>query len=234
LVDKPRRRKQSKFPTGKVAAVVVVALLIGVVGWYVYSNYIYKPPPLYAKVSTTDGSFDIELYPACAPQTVANFVSLVNSGFYSNLVWHRIVKGFVIQTGDPNSRGGSNNTRANWGQGGSNNTIPNETGICSWIGNYEGYLGMARQGNGTTGLNTATSQFYINLSNSTANLGLNVQNYATFGRVINNMSVVLALGNSPICQPPSCPSTWPADEPLPVVFVNSIVMLPGPPTSTAT
>jgi len=242
-VDKPRRRKQNKFPWKKVVAVVVVVLLAGVVGWYVYSNYVYRAPPVYVRVSTSLGSFDVELFPACAPKTVANFVSLVNSGFYSDLAWHRIVKGFVIQTGDPNSRGAQDQTRPNWGSGGSNNTIPLEVGICSWIGNYQGYLGMARTGNATSGLDTATSQFYINLSNSTSNLQLNSLNYATFGKVIDNFSVVQAIGNSVTLQslcvgitnPPSeCSNSWPTTEPYPAVLVNSIVMLPGPPASVST
>jgi cyclophilin family peptidyl-prolyl cis-trans isomerase len=229
LVDKPRRRVEKKFPVAKVAAVVIVVIVVAAVGYFVYSDYIYQAPPVYARIVTTDGGFDVVLYPACAPQTVANFVSLVNSGFYDGLVWHRIVKGFVIQTGDPATKGGLNSTRSTWGSGGSNMTVPLEVSRCSWIGNYEGYLGMAR----SQSVDSGSSQFYINLSNSSSNLSLN-GNYTAFGKVIDNMSVVQALGNSPICQPPTCPSAWPADEPLPPVFVNSIVILPGNPETTTT
>lgn len=230
LVDKPRRRKQSSLPWGKIAAVVVAALVVGLAGYYIYNTYIYRPPPLYARVDTTDGSFDIELFPACAPQTVSNFVSLANSGFFNDLVWHRIVNTptpFVIQTGDPNTRNGLNSTRGSWGQGGSNHTVPLE--ICGWLHNYQGYLGMAR----SSDPNSGTSQWYVNLSNSTSNLGLD-GNYTVFGRVISGWSVVQSLAKSPICQPPTCPSTWPSNEPLPAVFVNDVVMLPTPPTSTTT
>lgn len=221
LVDKPGRRKTRKTPWGKIAAAAVVVLLMGAAGWYVYETYIYKAPPIYARIDTSLGSIEVELFPACAPQTVANFVSLADSGFYNNLVWHRIVDKptpFVIQTGDPNSRGGLNSTRASWGQGGSNSTVPLET--CGWLHNYEGFLGMARG----TAPNSGSSQFYINLSNSTANQSLD-GNYTVFGKVISGMSAVQAIAKSPICQPPTCPSNWPADEPLPAVFVTDIVVL---------
>jgi cyclophilin family peptidyl-prolyl cis-trans isomerase len=231
LVDKPGRRKKQKIPWGKIAGVVVVVLLIGAVGWFVYETYIYQPPPIYARIDTSLGPIQVELFPACAPQTVSNFVKLANSGFYDNLAWHRIVPGFVIQTGDPNSKNGLNSTRATWGNGGSNNTVPLEVSRCSWIGNYEGYLGMARRGNQTAGLNTGTSQFFINLSNSSENVGLNGY-YTAFGKVISGMGVVQAIGKAPLCQPPSCPSTWPSGEPLPPVFLTDVVILGTSTTTT--
>jgi len=58
----------------------------------------------------------IELYPAIAPQTVKNFVSLVSQGFYDGLIFHRVIPGFMIQGGDPNGTG----------MGGSKQTIPGE------------------------------------------------------------------------------------------------------------
>ena len=123
-MDKPgRRRKRGEFPWRKVASAAVVVLLVAAAGWFVYQTYIYKPPPVYATVATTLGSFDVELYPACAPKTVANFVNLAQSGFYDNIVWHRIVPGFIVQTGDPNSRGGQNSTRPTWGAGVTNQNL---------------------------------------------------------------------------------------------------------------
>jgi cyclophilin family peptidyl-prolyl cis-trans isomerase len=230
LVDKPRRRKENKTPWGKIAAVAIAALVLVAAGWYIYWSYVYSPPPEYARFDTSLGSFDVELYPACAPKTVANFVNLVNKGFYNDLVWHRIVDAdeFIIQTGDPNTRGGLNSTRSTWGEGGSNQTVPLEW--CGWLHNYAGYMAMARLQND---VNSGTSQFFINLSNGTANLSLD-GNYTVFGKVISGMSVVVAISESKICQPPSCPSGWAANEPLPPVFVNDIVMLNGPPSTTTT
>ena len=225
MVDKPRRRKQSSLPWKKIAAVVVAVLIVGAGGWYIYNAYIYKPPPVFARVDTGFGSFDVELFPACAPKTVSNFVNLANSGFFNNLVWHRIVPGFVIQTGDPNSRNGLNDTRATWGQGGSNKTVPLE--ICSWLHNYQGYLGMAR----ATDPNSGSSQWFVNLVNSSSNQSLD-GNYTVFGKVISGWSVVQAIAKSPLCQPPSCPKTWPSGEPLPAVFVTDVVILKTAPAAT--
>ena len=242
MVDKPGRRKKQKRPWGKAAAGVVAALIVVSAGYYIYETYIFQAPPIYARIDTSDGPIYVELFPACAPQTVANFVSLSNSGFYGNgtqadaLAWHRIVvtpTPFVIQTGDPHSRGGYNDTRSAWGQGFTNTTgltsfdlsfnhnIPLEVGRCSWIGNYQGYLGMARQAGS---VNSGNTQIYINLSNSSSNISLN-GNYTAFGRVILGWSVVQAIEKAPLCQSPTCPANWPADEPLPPVFMDGIVLL---------
>ena len=247
MVDKPGRRKKSKRPWVKVAASAVIIVLVVAVGYYIYETYIYQAPPIYADIDTSAGQIVVELYPACAPQTVANFVSLAQSGFYGNgsqadaLVWHRIVNAptpFVIQTGDPHSRGGHNDTRSSWGQGftntsgltssdlAANHNVPLEVSRCSWIGNYQGFLGMARQAGN---VNSGNTQFYINLSNSTTNLSLN-GNYTVFGKVIQGWDIVRTIANSPLCQPPTCP--WQVQgEPLPPVFLNDIVILG---TSTTT
>ena len=234
MVDKPGRRKKNKLPWGKAVAVAVVAIVVVATGYYVYENYIYRAPPIYARIGTSDGSFMVELYPGCAPQTVAIFVSLANSGFYDNLTWHRIVKGFVMQTGDPHSRGGLNDTRVAWGEGFTNSsgltaqdllanrTVPLEVDRCPNLGTYQEYLGMAREGNLTTGLNTGSTQFFINLANSTDNYDIS-GHYTVFGKVISGWNVVQAIAKSPLCQSPSCPSGWPADEPLPPVFITDVV-----------
>jgi cyclophilin family peptidyl-prolyl cis-trans isomerase len=228
MPDKPGRRKKRHLPWEKIVGISVVVLLAIASGWYIYQNYIYKAPPIYARIDTSLGAIDIVLYPACAPQTVNNFVSLVNSGFYTNLVWHRIVPGFVIQAGDPYSRGGLNSTRSKWGTGGSNATVPLEVTACKWLGTYEGYIAMARL---TSGYNTGTSQFFINLSNSTSNLSIN-GNYTVFGKVLSGWGVVQAIANkNNVCYSPLCPSAWQSDEPIKPVFINDIMILNTEPTS---
>ncbi|HYB75377.1 MAG TPA: peptidylprolyl isomerase [Nitrososphaerales archaeon] len=175
--------------------VLIVVVVVGIVGLYVLTRP--KPcttPDVIARINTTQGAMDVELFPCAAPKTVANFVSLVNSKFYDNLVWHRIVKGFIIQTGDPNTRNGAGN-KSQWGSGGSGTTIPFESND---LPNDEGYLAMANtapRGNG------ATSQFFINLANNTSLNG----DYTVFGKVISNMSVAIAIGNLPVT--PSCQSS---------------------------
>jgi len=188
LVDKPGRRKKNKIPWGKIAAVVIGVLVVGAIGYYVYETYIYSPPPVYAKLGTSQGYIYAELFPACAPKTVANFVNLTQSGFYNDLVWHRIVPSFVIQTGDPNTKGAVNSTRSSWGNGQSSRQVPFEW--CGWLHNYAGYLGMAS----TSAGGPSTSQFFINLTNSSSNLSLDGK-YTVFGKVISGMSAVCALAS---------------------------------------
>ncbi len=141
--------------------------------------------PVYATLVTPNGTMQVELHQAQAPKTVSNFVNLASSGFYSNLVWHRIVKGFVIQTGDPNTRNGGGD-RSTWGTGGSSQTVPLE--IDSTLHNNVGYLGMAR----SSDPNSGSSQFYINLANN--NNSLDGQ-YTVFGKVISGMDSSFAIGN---------------------------------------
>src|SRR5712691_13397755 len=160
----------------RIAAAAIVAIIAGA-GLYIYiSNQgtttqestscttgtlvLGAPKGTYAKINTSLGCIEVQLYPSAAPKTVANFVNLSQTGFYNNLVWHRIVAGFVIQTGDPNSRGGGN--RSQWGLGGSGKTVPLE--INSTLHNDYGYLGMAR----SSDTNSGSSKFYINV-NQTGN-----------------------------------------------------------------
>lgn len=232
MVDKPGRRRKKGTNWTKVAAVVVGVIVVVAIGYFVYTDYIVAAPgaaPEFAVIDTEYGTnvketgmIYVELYPACAPKTVANFVNLTSIGFYNDLVWHRIVPGFVIQTGDPNTRGGNNATRSTWGSGGSNMTVPLEVTQCSWIGNYAGYLGMARG----SALNSGTSQFYINLTNSSNNLGLN-GDYTVFGKVISGMNVVCNIAQAPIYNSTTLiDSNSPyLDQPKTPVFVNSITII---------
>ncbi len=149
-----------------------------------------------AVVSTTQGTFEVELFPKAAPKTVANFIGLASAGFYNNLVWHRIVKGFAIQTGDPTSRNGGGNPLT-WGSTGSSQTVPLETSRALVNEGYEngiGSLGMAR----TSDPNSGSSQFFVNLAD---NSFLNGQ-YTVFGRVVVGMDVVEKIANLPVS--PDC------------------------------
>lgn len=141
---------------------------------------------VYAKLNTSKGLIEVELYNNSAPKTVTNFVNLAKSGFYDNLVWHRINVGFVIQTGDPTTRNGGGN-RTTWGNG-SSQGIPFE--YDATLHNNVGYLGMASTGAGVGG----SCQFYVNLADNSAALD---GKYAVFGRVISGMGVVNALANLP-------------------------------------
>src|SRR6266852_3052101 len=143
--------------------------------------------PVYATLNTTNGTIVVELYRAQTPQTVSNFVNLASQHFYDNLVWHRIIANFVIQTGDPNTKNGGGD-RNTWGQGTSPQSVPFE--YDSSLHNNVGYVAMASTGAGVGG----SSQFYINVNDNSAALD---GKYAVFGKVIVGMDAANALANLP-------------------------------------
>ncbi len=137
-----------------------------------------------ATLTLADGrTIRIVLYPESAPQTVANFISLANSGFYDGVTFHRISAGFCIQGGDPTGTGG----------GGPGYTIVGEfarNGIANRVSHTAYTLSMARRSNG---YDTAGSQFFITLASWTSLDG----QYAAFGRVISGRKTVDELGSTP-------------------------------------
>ena len=165
---------------------------------------------VYAKLNTSQGVVEIELYQNATPKTVTNFVNLANSGFYNNLVWHRIAKNFVIQTGNSNSRDGLNNST--WSQPGTGQAIPFE--YDNSLHNAVGYVGMASTGTQVGG----TTQFYININNNSATLD---GKYAVFGKVIAGMDVAYAIGNLPIYNSPDGQPINPSDAMLTSVTISN-------------
>ena len=135
---------------------------------------------VYVKM-TVDGYGDIvlKLDGEEAPITVANFVKLVNEGFYDGLTFHRVIEDFMIQGGDPNADG----------TGGAPNKIKGEfeeNGVHNCIAHERGVISMAR---GSHSYDSASSQFFICNSNSDSVSALDGK-YAAFGRVIYGMNVV--------------------------------------------
>lgn len=121
------------------------------------------------------GTIKLELDADVAPITVTNFVELAKNGFYDNLTFHRIIKGFMIQGGDPegNGIGGSGkNIKGEFKNNGVNNTIPHNRGVIS----------MAR----SQDYNSASSQFFIVQEDSHHLDGM----YAAFGHVTSGMEIV--------------------------------------------
>src|SRR5205809_2377458 len=207
---KARRRRMYLLGTVLLVAIIAVSVVV-----YAYIQPGGTNPGLqaivYAKLNTSQGQIEIELYQNATPKTVTNFVNLARSGFYNNLVWHRIAKNFVIQTGDPNTRnaGGNNIT---WGKGGSSQTVPLE--VVSSLQNTAGYVGMARVGND---LNSSTSQFYINLNDNRAALD---GKYTVFGKVIGGMNVAYTLGSLPVYTPPDGQPITPSNAMLTSVTIS--------------
>ena len=225
MVNKPRRRKQGGHGRTYLVLGIILVLVVASVS-YAYAvgfgpfnrqstSTTTTVPLFYARINTTLGSFEVELFNSAAPKTVANFVSLVDSGFYTNLTWHRIEKGFVIQVGDPTTKNGGGN-RSTWGESSSPTQIPFEN---TPYDNYIGYLAMASTAQGVGG----TSQFFINLANNTNLDG----SYAVFGKVIGNgMSVVDVISNVPT--EPVVTGGITIDEPKAPVLINSITMINQP------
>ena len=126
------------------------------------------------------GTIKIELYPKYAPNTVANFVNLVESGFYNDNTFHRLVPGFVLQGGDPDGdgTGGPGYTiKGEFSENGyGKNTLKHDKGVVS----------MAR----TNMPNSAGSQFFIVLDDTkTVHASLD-NKYAAFGKVIEGMDII--------------------------------------------
>ena len=139
----------------------------------------------YIQIEVADyGTITAELYGKAAPITVANFLKLVNEGFYDGLTFHRIISGFMVQGGDPkgNGTGGSDEEiRGEFASNGWNNPLAHERGVLS----------MAR----SNAPDSASSQFFI-MHEAAPHLD---GSYAAFGRVLTGMEVVDALcANTPV------------------------------------
>lgn len=135
-----------------------------------------------ATVSTTDGTFTITLLPKIAPIAVNNFVFLARHHFYDQVIFHRIIKTFMVQTGDPTGTG----------FGGPGYTFPDEKVTMPYTA---GTVAMANQGPNTNG-----SQFFIVTSKKPARLQ---PSYTIFGKVTSGMDTVYKIANTPVVQNPA-------------------------------
>ena len=122
------------------------------------------------------GSFVIELYPEYAPETVANFKSLVSDGFYDGLTFHRIVDGFMAQGGDPEGTGMGSSEKTIKGEFAANGFKKNT------LSHTRGVISMARSNN----FDSASSQFFICYDDASFLDG----QYAAFGKVVEGMEVI--------------------------------------------
>ena len=128
-----------------------------------------------AIIETNLGIIVFKLLPDLAPETVRNFEKLSRDGFYNDTLFHRVIPGFMIQGGDPNTKSGNKNT---WGTGGPGHTIKAEFSSRS---HHRGIVSMAR----AQDPNSAGSQFFIVTTDSTF---LDRQ-YTVFGEVIEGMDI---------------------------------------------
>jgi cyclophilin family peptidyl-prolyl cis-trans isomerase len=140
-----------------------------------------------AVIETKSGKIVIEFYDKDAPKTVANFIKLAKAGFYNGTTFHRVIPGFMIQGGDPNSK---DDDRGNDGTGGPGYTVEAEIKRD----NKRGTVATARLGDAVNPKKDSSgSQFFINVKH---NDFLN-NNYTVFGNVIAGMDVVDKIVNVP-------------------------------------
>ena len=163
--------------------ILLVSLVIGLLFGTALNAADAKPR---VRLETSKGVIVIELEAGKAPVTVANFVDYVRSGYYDGMIFHRVIKGFMIQGGGVNANFAPKATRP---------PIKNEAG--NGLSNLRGTIAMARTGE----VNSATGQFFINLVD---NIGLDHRNetaegfgYCVFGRVAQGMETVDAIAAIP-------------------------------------
>lgn len=204
--------------------VIALVLIVVVLGYLCFGYYKKQTTNISNPIVTMEvqnfGTVKIELYPEMAPETVSNFVKLANNGFYNGLKFHRVVKDFMIQGGDPSGDGSGSPTFAklynsedeNAEYKYSNGETAKGTDSYSITGEFtangytentlnltEGTLAMARSDYtsysstlATESYNSAGSQFFIMTNNDHTNLS---GYYAGFGKVIEGMDVVKAIEN---------------------------------------
>jgi len=138
--------------------------------------------PIVTITMENDDVIKLELYPEIAPVSVNNFISLVNKNFYDGLIFHRVIRGFMIQGGCPDGTG----------MGGPGYSIPgefNQNGFKNDLKHTEGVLSMAR----AMHPDSAGSQFFIMHKTSPHLDGA----YAAFGKVIEGMDIVNKIAETP-------------------------------------
>lgn len=155
----------------------------------ILAKYEEKGHPVAVIEMENGGRIIVELYDDIAPNTVKNFISLANKGFYDGTIFHRVIQGFMIQGGDPNGNG----------TGGPGYNIPGEFSnnkFNNTISHTRGTISMGRRGSQFADYmyyDTAGCQFFICDADSTFLDG----NYASFGRVLEGMDVVDEIAAAP-------------------------------------
>ena len=137
-----------------------------------------------AVIQTSEGTMVLEFYPDVAPKHVANFKKLARQGFYDGQCFHRVIKGFMIQGGDPNTK--DETKKQSWGQGGPGYTINAEFNAKH---HARGILSMAR----TPDPNSAGSQFFI----CHGDCGQLDNQYTVFGNLIKGLDVLDKIASTP-------------------------------------
>jgi len=158
-----------------------------------------------AVITTSEGVMVLEFYPDVAPNHVANFEKLARSGFYDGTAFHRVIPGFMIQGGDPNTKNEA--AKDSWGMGGPGYTVNAEFNSKH---HARGILSMARANDP----NSAGSQFFI----CQADCGQLDGQYTVFGNLIKGFDVLDKIATA---------ATEPPDRPIKRINIDSIKIVPA-------
>lgn len=177
-----------KKPFKKISYKLILILILSIItllSFYLKTNKKGDNMPDSFSVvvfETNLGNFEIQLDEKNAPITTKNFLSYVNEGFYNGLIFHRVIKGFMIQGGGFD---------INMNQKKTKEPIKNEAN--NGLKNLKYTIAMAR----TSEINSATSQFFINTAdNSFLDYGVRDYGYAVFGKVINGFETINKIENT--------------------------------------
>ena len=163
-----------------------------------------------AIIKTSAGEMTVEFWPDVAPKTVENFKTLAKKGFYDGTAFHRIIKGFMIQGGDPLTKDPT--AEARWGTGDPGYKIKAEFNDKQHV---KGVLSMARSANP----DSAGCQFFIVLD-AAPHLD---RKYTAFGKVSKGLDVLEAIGNTPV----SASASGEPSKPQKRVEVQSVKIVPA-------
>ena len=204
-----KEKKTKNKTSGIIITIIALVLILAILGWLGYGYYKKQTLNVQNPVATMEvkgyGTIKIELYPELAPETVSNFVKLANNGFYDGLKFHRVIKEFMIQGGDPKGNGTGGPTLSDinpeiekdsdqdkeysiTGEFAANGYTSNNLNLT------EGTIAMARSDYtaysstlAEESYNSAGSQFFIMTSDKYTNLS---GYYAGFGKVIEGLDIV--------------------------------------------
>jgi len=195
---------------GRIAIfLVIILIIIGVIYFQFMNDEKLEEGSLSESeqgdvvLKTNQGEIELKLFADKAPVTVENFKKLVAEGFYNGVKFHRVIKGFMIQGGDPLTKDDSNSTA--WGTGGPGYSFADE--IYQGNSNLTGTIAMANAGPDTNG-----SQFFINVVDN----NFLDQKHTVFGKVIRGMDIVSKIENTAVGQ---------SDVPIKPVIIESAILI---------
>lgn len=213
-LEKNEQEKVNKRKTGRISLAVFIILAVGIAGFLGYQYFFNLKNNKDMKIEQTEnpivvletnkGAIKIKLFKDRAPKTVENFIKLTNQNFYDGVKFHRVIKDFMIQAGDPNSKD------SDWtddGTGGPGYKFDDEINDVKLT---EGKVAMANSGPNTNG-----SQFFIVTVESAPWLD---GKHTVFGEVIEGLDVVTAIENVNTDKDKN-------DHPVEDVVINKITIL---------